>query len=130
MARGTNSGCDVAPRPRGSARVARAGDALGAQSGRVTRGRPCGPPRIGSVIGGIETITRRNSLPYLYASVTFIFSVWDYVPTRSYLAGDVDAWRASDPLTDGYDRVDPSPRDHQISTCLIYIVSEAIGWLT
>ena len=38
----------------------------------------------------------------------------DYVPHGSYLAGDVDAWRASDLLTDGYDRVDPSPRDQQI----------------
>ena len=66
VARGTNSGCDVALRPRGSARVARAGGALGAPSGMVTRGRPCGAPRIGSVIGGIETITRGNSLPYLY----------------------------------------------------------------
>ena len=30
MARGTNSGCDMALRPRGSARVARAGGAQGA----------------------------------------------------------------------------------------------------
>ena len=117
VVRRTNSGCDVALRPRGSARVARAGGTLGAPSGRVTRGRPCGAPRIGSVIGGIETITRGNSLPYLYASFPFIFSVWDYVPTRSYLAGDVDAWRASDLTANGYDRVDPSPRNHQISTC-------------
>ena len=117
VARGTNSGCDVALRPRGSARVARAGGALGAPSGRVTRGRPCGAPRIGSVIGGKEIITRGNSLPYLYASFPFIFSVWDYVPTRSYLAGDVDVWLASDLTANGYDFVDPSPRDHQISTC-------------
>ena len=30
-----------------------------------------------------------------------------------YLAGDVDVWRASDLTADGYDRVDPSPRDHR-----------------
>ena len=52
VVRGTNSGCDVALRPRGSARVARAGDALGTPRGRVTRGRSCGAPRINSVIGG------------------------------------------------------------------------------
>ena len=52
-----------------------------------------------------------NSPPYLTAKVTDIFPVWDYVPTRLYLAGDVDAWRALDLTADGYDRVDPSPRD-------------------
>ena len=58
-----------------------------------------------------------DKLPYLTASKSPIFSVWDYVPTRFYSAGDVDARRASDLLTDGYDRVDPSPRDHQSNTC-------------
>ena len=61
MARGTNSGCDAALRPRGSARVARAGGAQGAPSGREAtrpRGRPCGAPHVGSVIEGIETINR------------------------------------------------------------------------
>ena len=28
--------------------------------------------------------------PYLTATSPTFFSVWDYVPTRSYLAGDVD----------------------------------------
>ena len=58
VARRTNSGCDVALRPHGSARVACVGGALGAPSGRVTRGRPCGAPRTGSVIEGIEIINR------------------------------------------------------------------------
>ena len=49
--------------------------------------------------------------------------MWDYVPTRSYLAGDVDAWRASDLPTDGYDRVDPSPRDQQNNTCVNLVLS-------
>ena len=73
VARGTNSGCDVALRPRGSARVARAGGALGAPSGRVTRGRPCGVPRIGSVIGGIETITRGEFTPLFIRIVSVYF---------------------------------------------------------
>ena len=64
------------------------------------------------VIEERETINR-GALPYLYVPVRFLLSVWDYVPTRSYLEGDVDAWRASDVLMDGYDRVDPSPRDQQ-----------------
>ena len=50
--------------------------------------------------------------------------MWDYVPTRSYLAGDVDARRASDLLTDGYDRVDPSPRDHRSNTCVMLTLSD------
>ena len=50
--------------------------------------------------------------------------MWDYVPTRLYSAGDVDARRASDPLTDGYDRVDPSPRDQQSTTCAITHLSD------
>ena len=45
-------------------------------------------------------------------------------PHGSYLAGDVDARRASDLLTDGYDRVDPSPRDHRSNTCLVFILSD------
>ena len=45
--------------------------------------------------------------------------------TVSYFAGDVDARRASDLLTDGYDRVDPSPRDHQSNTCANPGLSEA-----
>ena len=36
----------------------RAGGALGAPSGRMTRGHPCGLPRTGSVIEGIEIINR------------------------------------------------------------------------
>ena len=52
--------------------------------------------------------------PNLNSPFFFFSSVWDYVPTRFYLAGDVDAWRASDLTTDGYDRVDPSPRDRHI----------------
>ena len=43
--------------------------------------------------------------------------MWDYAPTRFYFAGDVDVRRAFDLLTDGYDRVDSSPRDHQSNTC-------------
>ena len=70
MACGTNSGCDAALRPHGSARVARAGGAKGAPSGReATRphGRPCGAPRVGSVIEGIETINRGSHSPiYTY----------------------------------------------------------------
>ena len=61
MARGTNSGCDVALRPRGSARVARAGGARARPSGGEAtrpRGRPCGAPRVGSVKEKIETINR------------------------------------------------------------------------
>ena len=46
-------------------------------------------------------------------------------PHGSYLAGDVDARRASDLLMDGYDRVDPSPRDHQSNTCANSGLSEA-----
>ena len=64
--------------------------------------------------------------PNFNSPVFFFSSVWDYVPTRFYLAGDVDEWRASDLTADGYDRVDPSPRDQQISTCLKYRLSEAI----
>ena len=36
----------------------------------------------------------------------------------------MDARRASDLLTDGYDRVDPSPRDHQSTTCAITHLSD------
>ena len=78
----------------------------------------------------LELANMYDKLPYLTASISFISSVWDYVPHGFYFAGDVAAWRASDLLTNGSDRVDPSPRDHQISTCLIYRVSEAIGWFT
>ena len=64
--------------------------------------------------------------PLIYRGEILIFSsVWDYVPTRFYSAGDVDARRASDLLTDGYDRVDPSPRDHQSNTCANPGLSEA-----
>ena len=65
VARGTNSGCVAALRPRGSARVARAGGAQDAPSGRedMPRERPCGAPRIGSVIDGKETINRGINSP-------------------------------------------------------------------
>ena len=65
----------------------------------------------------LELANMYDKFPYLTAPKSPIFSVWDYVPTRFYSAGDVDARRASDLITDGYDRVDPSPRDHQSSTC-------------
>ena len=50
--------------------------------------------------------------------------MWDYVLHESYLAGDVDARRASDLLTDGDDRVDPSPRDHRSNTCVMLTLSD------
>ena len=73
VVRGTNLGCDVALRARGSARVARAGGALGAPSGRVTHGRPCGAPRTGSVIEGIEIINRGIHSP-IYTQYFPLFS--------------------------------------------------------
>ena len=80
---------------------------------RLVSGGPTGIVGPGNM-GGRSHYGYAGELPYLTAKFPSIFSVWDYVPTRSYLVGDVDAWRASDFLTDGYDRVDPSPRDHQI----------------
>ena len=63
--------------------------------------------------------------PLIYRGACIFFSsVWDYVPTRFNSAGDVDTRRASDVLTDGYDRVDPSPRDHQSNTCAITHLSD------
>ena len=64
--------------------------------------------------------------PNLNLPIFLFSSVWDYVPTRFYLAGDVDAWRASDLIADGYDRVDLSPRDHQSRTCVICILSDTL----
>ena len=108
MAHGTTGGCNVALRPRGRA-------ADGPRGAWVTR------VHVSYILYNIHIISLflelanlSHLIPYLYASFPFIFSVWDYVPTRSYLAGNVDAWRGSDLLTDGYDRVDPSPRDQQI----------------
>ena len=61
---------------------------------------------------------------YLTTSFPNICSVWDYVPHISYLCrmrgGPVDV--GSD--QDGEDRVDPSPRDHQITTCTKSDLSE------
>ena len=63
--------------------------------------------------------------PLIYRGAFLFFSsVWDYVPHESYLAGDVDAQRASDLLTDGDDRVDPSPLDHRSNTCVILTLSD------
>ena len=108
MARGTTGGCDVALRPRGRA-------ADGPHGAWVTR------VHVSYILYNIHIISLflelanlSNPLPYLYASFPFIFSVWDIVPTRSYLCRtrgnlpDVGCYQ------DGYDRVDPSPRDHQI----------------
>ena len=39
-------------------------------------------------------------------------------PHSFCFAGRVAAWRASDLLTNGYDCVDPSPRDHRSNTCV------------
>ena len=58
MARGTASGCDVALRPRGRARVARMGRRrrtvarTRGRRPRGPRGRPCGAPRGRLVSGG------------------------------------------------------------------------------
>ena len=56
--------------------------------------------------------------PYLTACFPHIFSVWKYVPHISYVC----RMRGGPPDVgcdqNGYDRVDPSPRDHQISTCV------------
>ena len=47
----------------------------------------------------------------------FISSVWDYVPTRSYLCRTRGSTAGVGFDQDGGDRVDPSPRDHQSNTC-------------
>ena len=47
----------------------------------------------------------------------FISSVWDYVPTRSYLCRTRGSTTGVGFDQDGGDRVDPSPRDHQSNTC-------------
>ena len=73
--------------------------------------------RGGNAIGGYRPLIYRGAFP-------FFLSVWDYVPHESYLAGDVDARRASDLLTDGDDRVDPSPRDHRSNTCVMLTLSD------
>ena len=46
-----------------------------------------------------------------------ISSVWDYVPTRSYLCRMRGSTTGVGFDQDGGDRVDPSPRDHQSNTC-------------
>ena len=105
MVRGTNSGCDAALRPRGSARVARAGGALGAPSGRS-----CGAPRIGSVIGGIETINRGINSP-IYTHHFRLFSPCGTMfPHGLTLQA---TWTRGECRIQAQtvDRVDPSPRD-------------------
>ena len=101
MARGTNSGCDTALRPRGSARVARAGGAQGAPSDREAtrpRGRPCGAPRVGSVIEGIETISR-GSHCHIYTHHFPFFSLCGTMfPHGLTCAGRVAAQQALDPV--------------------------------
>ena len=101
-----------------------------AREGRHVAGK-AGKWRAHGLVGPWLDIRGGNTLalnrpPYLTADSPDISSVWDYVPTRFYLACDVDAWRASDLTADGYDRVDPSPHDQKISTCLKYRLSEAI----
>ena len=105
MARGTNSGCDAALRPRGSARVARVGGAQGAPSGREAtrpRGRPCGAPRVGSVIEGIETINRGSHSPIYTHHFPFFSLCGTMFPHALTCAGRVAAQQASDPV--GLDR--------------------------
>ena len=76
VARGTTRGCDVALSPRD-----RATD--GPRGAWVTR------VHVSYILYNIHIISLflelanlSNPLPYLYASFPFIFSVWDYVPTR------------------------------------------------
>ena len=101
MARGTNSGCNAALRPRGSARVARAGGAQGAPSGKEAtwpRGRPCGAPRVGSVIEGIETINRGSHSPIYTHHFPFFSPCGTMFLHNLTCAGRVAAQQASDPV--------------------------------
>ena len=77
------------PRVSGPWLVFRGGNAIGVYRPLIYRGRFC-----------------------------FFFPCGTMFPHGSYLAGDVDASRASDLHTDGYDRVDRSPRDQQKNTCV------------
>ena len=101
VARGTNSGCDAALRPCGSARVACAGGAQGAPSGREARrplGRPCGAPRVGSVIEGIQTISRGSHSPIYTHHFPFFSPCGTMFPHGLTCAGRVAAQQASDPV--------------------------------
>ena len=119
-------GCNVASRPRGRA-TAGPREAQVALTG--PRRRPLGAPRgmwgvriwrahgySGALVreGGGNTFNPSLSPSYLTAWFSHIFSVWDYIPHGSYLCRK----RSSPPDVgcdlDGEDRVDPSPRDHQI----------------
>ena len=69
----------------------------------------------------LELANLSNPLPYLYASFPFIFSVWDYVPTRFLprrTRGGTIGVRSGRLGSQGVDRVDPSPRDRKIKHVL------------
>ena len=85
VARGTTGGCDAALRPRGRA-------ADGPRGAWVTRVHASYTLyNMHNISLFLELANLSNPLPYLYASFSFIFSVWDYVPHGSYLAGRVAA---------------------------------------
>ena len=115
MAHGTTGGCDVALRPRGRA-------ADGPRGAWVTR------VHVSYILYNIHIISLFLELanlshltPYLTASFLFVFSVWDYVPTRFLpcrMRGDTIGVGSSRLGSQGVDRVDPSPRDHQIKHVL------------
>ena len=115
MARRTTGGCDVALRPRGRA-------ADGPRGAWVTR------VYVSHILYNIHIISLFLELanlshltPYLTASFLFIFSVWDYVPTRFLpcrTRGDTIGVGSSRLGSQSVDRVDPSPRDRQIKHVL------------
>ena len=133
---------DVALRPRGRTRVAHAGRAYGAD---VWPGATRTPVRGATWRGGLVSGTRGpwlvfwggNALgvnrPLIYrGKILFFLPCGTMFPHGFFFrvglcshTGDVDARRASNLLTDGYDRVDPSPRDHQSNTCANPGLSEA-----
>ena len=52
--------------------------------------------------------------PLFKRDILLYFLVWDYVPTRSYLCRTRGSLPDVGCDQNGYDRVDRSPRDHQI----------------
>ena len=80
--------------------------------------------------GGNAINSQLRPPPYLTASFPNIFSVWDYVPHVSYLCRTRGGLPDVGCDQDGEDRVDLSPRDHQITTCTKEGISETIKRLT
>ena len=110
-------GCDVALRPRGRAmtgpREAQVALTRGRRPSRRVHIDACEGRHVacggevciwrahgcsGALVreGGGNAITSQLRPPYLTAFFSTIFSVWDYVPTRFYDAGDVAVSHSSD----------------------------------